>query len=129
MTEIKTGTEYSVTIKVDKTLLASSVGSGMLDVYATPAVIALMEKAAMKLIQPSLDDGITTVGTMIAIEHISATPLNAEVTATATLTAVDGRKYCFDVVAKDNMGIIAKGKHERFSVKSESFMKKTNNKI
>lgn len=129
MTEIKTGTEYSVTIKVDKTLLASSVGSGMLDVYATPAVIALMEKAAMKLIQPSLDDGITTVGTMIAIEHISATPLNAEVTATATLTAVDERKYCFDVVAKDNIGIIAKGKHERFSVKSESFMKKTNNKI
>lgn len=129
MSELKTGMEYTVKAKVEKSLLASAMGSGSLDVYATPAVVALMEKAATELVQGSLNDGITTVGTMISIEHISATPLGAEVTATAILTAVDGRKYCFDVTASDNAGLIAKGKHERFSVKSESFMKKTNSKI
>ncbi len=129
MENLQLNIENTVKTKVDKSLLASEMGSGTLDVYATPAVIALMEKAAAELIQPYLDSGITTVGTMISIEHISATPVGADVSATARLTAVDGRKYCFDVTASDNEGLIAKGKHERFSVKSEGFMKKTSSKI
>ncbi len=126
MKNIEVGASLTVKQTVSKLLLASSMGSGILDVYATPAVVALMENAATELVQSSFDDGITTVGTMIYIEHIKAVPLNAEVTATATLTAIDGRKYCFDVIASDNVGIIAKGKHERFSVKIESFMNKVN---
>lgn len=126
MKDIDIGAALTLKQTVSKPLLASSMGSGILDVYATPAVVALMEKTATELVQPSLDDGITTVGTMISIEHIKATPLNAEVTATATLTAIDGRKYCFDVVASDNAGIIARGKHERFSVKIKNFMNKVN---
>lgn len=126
MKKIDLGTALTLRQTVEKQHLAGSMGSGTLDVFATPAVIALMEKAATELVQPSLDDGITTVGTMISIEHMRATPLHAEVTATATLTAIDGRKYSFDVTASDNGGIIAKGKHERFSVKIESFMNKVN---
>ena len=88
-----------------------------------------MEKAAFELIQPYLDEGITTVGTMISLEHISASPIGAKITAKAVLSSFEGRKFCFDISAYDNAGLIAQGKHERFSVKTESFMKKANAKI
>lgn len=122
-------TEYTVSEKVDKTNIALTVGSGTLEVLATPSVIALMEQAASQLVQPYLDEGITTVGTMIAAEHLSASPIGADITAKAILTGIDGRKYSFDLFAYDNAGLIAKGRHERFSVKSESFLKKANDKI
>ena len=88
-----------------------------------------MEKAAFQLVQPCLDEGVTTVGTMISLEHISASPVGADITAKAVLTGRDGRRFCFDISAYDNRGLIAQGKHERFSVSTESFMKKTNAKI
>ena len=88
-----------------------------------------MEQAASRLIHPYLDEGITTVCTLIAVEHLSASPIGAEITAKAVLTGIDGRKYSFDLFAYDNAGLIAKGRHERFSVKSESFLKKANEKI
>ncbi len=122
-------TENTVSEKVDETNIALTVGSGTLEVLATPSVIALMEQAASRLIQPYLDEGITTVGTLIAVEHLSASPIGAEITAKAVLTGIDGRKYSFDLFAYDNAGLIAKGRHERFSVKSESFLKKANEKI
>ncbi len=129
MAEIKTGIKNTVRAKVDKSLLASSMGSGSLDVYATPAAAALMERAAAELVGQYLDGGITTVGTMLSIEHISATPLGAEVTAEAVLVGVDGRKYSFEISAYDSSGLIARGRHERFSVRAEDFMKKTNSKF
>ena len=123
------GIENTVLSKVNETNTALSMGSGGLEVFATPAVSALMEKAAFELIQPYLDEGITTVGTMISLEHISASPIGADITAKAVLTDIDGRKFCFDIFAYDNVGLIAQGKHERFSVKTESFMKKADTKI
>ena len=129
MEKLNIGIENTVSAKVNDTNTALAMGSGGLKVLATPAVSALMEKAAFELIQPYLEEGITTVGTMISLEHISASPIGADITAKAVLTSFEGRKFCFDISAFDNAGLIAQGKHERFSVKTESFMKRTDAKI
>ena len=120
----------SKTIKVEEENLACAMGSGSLMVLATPAVVALMENAAAELAQNILDnEELTTVGTMISIEHTSTTPIGAEVTATATLTETDGRMFYFDVVASDKKGEIAKGSHTRVSVKAEKFQMKADGKF
>ena len=120
----------SKTIKVEEENLACAMGSGSLMVLATPAVVALMENAAAELAQNILDnEELTTVGTMISIEHTSPTPIGAEVTATATLTETDGRMFYFDVVASDKKGEIAKGSHTRVSVKAEKFQMKADGKF
>ena len=129
MEKLNIGIENTVSAKVNETNTALAMGSGGLKVLATPAVSALMEKAAFELIQPYLDEGITTVGTLISLEHISASPIGADITAKAVLTSFEGRKFCFDISAFDNAELIAQGKHERFSVKTESFMKRTDAKI
>ena len=129
MNELKIGMENKVSAKVDESNTALAMQSGNLEVFATPAVSALMEKAAFELVQPFLEEGTATVGTLIFLEHISASPVGADITAKAVLTGRDGRRFCFDISAYDNRGLIAQGKHERFSVSTESFMKKTNAKI
>lgn len=119
----------SVKLKVDEENLAVSMGSGSLMVLATPAVAALMENAAAKLADNILnDEELTTVGTMISIEHTSPTPINAEVTATVVLTKTEGRMFYFDVFAEDKKGEIAKGTHTRVSVNSEKFQLKADDK-
>ncbi len=125
-------TEKSLTkvLKVEEENLACAMGSGSLMVLATPAVVALMENAAAELAQLELDnEEFTTVGTMISIEHTSPTPIGAEVTATATLTKVDGRMFYFDVIANDKKGEIAKGTHTRVSVKADKFQMKADEKF
>ncbi len=129
MSELISGMTNKVAAKVDEEKLAVNVGSGTLRVLATPAVAALMEKAACELVQPYLSEGITTVGTMISIDHISATPFGAEITAEAKLVDIVDRKFTFELTAYDHAGVIAKGKHERFSVKANRLMEKTENKM
>ena len=129
MNEFKIGMSNEVTATVDDKMTALAVGSGTLEVLATPVVGALMEKAACELLQPYLDEGITTVGTMITINHVSASSVGATVTAKAVLTGISGRKYTFDLFASDNSGVIATGEHERFSVKSDKFMSKVAAKL
>lgn len=120
----------SKSIKVEEENLACAMGSGSLMVLATPAVVALMENAAAELAQNELDnDELTTVGTMISIEHTSPTPVGAEVTATAVLKKFDGRMFYFDLIAEDKMGEIAHGTHTRVSVKSEKFQLKADGKF
>ena len=108
---------------------AETVGSGSLKVFATPAMIALMEAASCVAIKDFLDEGETTVGTMVNIEHVSATPVGSNIKVESTVTAVDGRKISFEVVASDNVGLIGKGIHDRFVVNVEKFMSRTNSKI
>ncbi len=121
---------FSITITVTDANLACTMGSGSLKVLATPAVVALMENAAAQLAQSELkSDELTTVGTMISIEHISPTPLGAEVTTKATLNSSDGRMFNFEVEAYDKKGLIAKGTHTRVSVKSEKFQLKADCKF
>ncbi len=104
---------------------AKSVGSGSLDVFATPMMIALMERAACECLSDALEPAQTSVGIRIDIEHTAASPLGAEITATAEVTGFDGRRIEFEVSAKDAKGEIGSGTHERFIVDSERFLQKT----
>ena len=117
MSEINT---YSVTIKVEEEILPFQWAVAVFVCLQLRAFVALMENAAAALADKVLDnDELTTVGTMISIEHTSPTPLGAEVTATAVLKSVDGRMFNFEVFAEDKKGEIARGTHTRVSVKSE----------
>lgn len=107
---------------------AAAVGSGLLPVFATPMMIALMENAAVNAIQGVLDPSEGSVGTFIQTSHDAATPLGMTVTAKATVTAVEGRAISFEVEAYDEAGPIGKGTHRRFLIVNEKFMAKTNAK-
>lgn len=103
---------------------AAAMGSGDLPVFATPAMVALMENAAMKAVAASLPEGSTTVGSEMNATHIKPSALGAEITATAVLTEVEGRKLTFNVGARDAEGMIGEGVHIRFVVDREKFMAK-----
>ena len=123
--KMEIGTVHEINVTVENHMTAATMKSGNLDVLATPYMIALMEQASAELCQPYLPEGISTVGTMVNIQHLAATSIGAPVRTVATLTAFDGRKASFDIVAYDNAGIIGKGTHERFTIKIDSFLKKT----
>ena len=103
---------------------ASAWGSGSLDVLATPAMIALMEGAALSAVDPLLPEGWSTVGTELNVKHLSATPLGMKISARAELLSIDGRALTFKVEAFDEAGKIGEGTHSRFIVENERFMTK-----
>jgi len=103
---------------------AATLGSGSLAVFATPAMILLMELAAHNAVQDALPEGTTTVGTLVNVQHLAATPVGKKVSATATLVAIDGRKLTFEVEAVDENGVIGKGVHERAIIDIQRFMSK-----
>lgn len=119
---MKTGVKYSVHTAVDTSNVAAVVGSGDLNVFATPAMIALMESAASQAVKNELPEGHTTVGTVVNIVHSRATGVGDRVTATAELREVEGRKLIFHVAAHDSHGIIGEGIHERMIVDIQRFM-------
>ena len=108
---------------------AKTMGSGTLDVFATPAMIALMEETAWKSIQPELEDGQGSVGIQLHVDHLAATPLGMKVRCESEVTAVEGRKIVFKVSAFDEVGLIGEGTHERFIVDNEKFQGKANKKL
>ena len=126
---IEVGMTGTVETVVTKELSALAAGSGTLEVLATPHMTALMERAAWTLVQPYLDAGKTTVGTKLSVEHTAATPVGMRVTATATVTAVEGKKITFALTAEDACGEIGRGTHERAIVTEESFLKRTYDKL
>ena len=103
---------------------AKAVGSGSLDVFATPMLVALMEQAACECLDDCMDVGQTSVGTMINIEHSKPSPIGAAITATATIEYVFGRRIEFTVTASDGSDEIGKGKHTRLLVNEDKFLKK-----
>lgn len=107
---------------------AKTVGSGELDVFATPAMIALMEETAYKSVAGELDAGMGSVGTLMNVKHLSATPVGMKVTCHTELREVDGRRLVFHVEARDEAGLIGEGTHERFIVENEKFQKKADSK-
>lgn len=121
---MNTGLSYTSTLLVSETQLAAHVGSGDLKVFATPAMAALMENAAMMAVKNELEEGQTTVGGHLNISHIKPTAEGQTVKATATLTAIEGRKLTFRVIAEDENGIIGEGEHLRFIVDKNKFMSK-----
>ena len=123
-TKITLGKTATVTTEVDETNTARAVGSGSLDVFATPMMIALMERAACECLSDCLDEEQTSVGSLINVEHAAASPVDAEITATAKIEFVFGRRIEFAVTANDKSGEIGKGKHTRIIVDTEKFMKR-----
>ena len=118
------GTSYTATTVVNSNNTASALGSGDMEVFATPAMVALMENAAMNAVASALPQGSTTVGAEMNTTHIKPSAIGATIQATATLTAVDGRKLVFAVEARDEVGTIGKGTHVRFIVDKERFLAK-----
>lgn len=108
---------------------AAAVGSGLVPVFATPFMIALMEGAAAQAVLPCLAEDEGTVGTHLDVSHDAATPIGMRVWAEATVTAVDGKKITFDVAAYDEAGMIGHGTHERFIIKPERFLAKVQAKL
>lgn len=125
---LKQGMKLTLQTTVTEDKTARAMGSGTLAVFATPAMIALMEETAYKAVQNALDEGCGSVGTYIGVKHIAATPLGMTVTCEAELIEIDNRRLVFTVKAYDETGLIGEGGHERFIVQNEKFMAKTNAK-
>lgn len=121
---LKEGSSYTSTAMVSDKNTAKTVGSGDLDVFATPAMIALMENAAMLAVSKHLEENLSTVGGLIDIVHMRPSKIGETIKATATLKEVDNRKLTFVVTAEDSQGIIGQGKHIRFVVDREKFLSK-----
>ncbi|MDR2182564.1 MAG: thioesterase family protein [Clostridiales bacterium] len=124
MYNLKIGANHTAEKLVEERDTAAFMGSGAVEVFATPAMILLMELAARNAVQADLPEGTTTVGTLVDVRHMAATPLAAKVSATAILKEIDGRKLIFDVEAADENGVIGKGVHERAIIDIRRFMAK-----
>lgn len=118
------GLRYESVATVGNGNTAVGMGSGDLPVFATPAMAALMENAAMMAVAGHLPAGATTVGTEIGVSHVKASPVGARITASAELVEVDGRRLVFAVRAWDERGTIGEGSHTRFVVDRDRFMSK-----
>ena len=112
------------TMVVERAHAASEIGSGSLEVLATPMMIALMEAAAVDAVQEYLPEGWTTVGTRVDVEHLRATPLGGVVIAEANLVKREGRVLGFSVSASDNAGVIGQGNHRRHIINMARFLDK-----
>ena len=126
---LETGIKGKMTETVTEEKTAAALGSGTLRVYATPAMIALMENTALNSVADKRDDGMTTVGTKLDIVHTSASPVGSTITCESELVEIDRRRLVFIVTAYDNAGEIGKGTHERFIVDSVKFSEKTAAKL
>ena len=107
---------------------ANAVGSGLVPVFATPYMIALMENAAVNALTPYMEENQGTVGTHLDVSHDSATPIGMKVWAEAEVTAVDGKAVTFAVTAYDEAGVIGKGTHNRFVITVDRFLAKAEKK-
>ena len=129
MTELlQPGLTATAAVTVDASNTAEAMGSGSASVFATPALVALMEQAAVKALDGILPDGSTSVGVHIDVQHIAATPVGMIVTATAVLTAVEGRLLRFTVSARDEVEEVGRGLHQRFVVDAARFQARVEGK-
>lgn len=125
---METGIKHSIETLVTDDKTALSLGSGTLRVFATPALAALAEETAWKSVAPYLQEGETTVGTRLEIDHLSPTPLGMRVRCETELVAADGRRLTFRFKASDEAGLIASGTHERCIVRAAKFQQKADGK-
>jgi len=125
---INPGIKNQLRQTVTDQMTADRVGSGLAQVFATPMMIALMEKTCADSVAPLLPAGQSTVGTHIDVSHCSATPVGMDVWCDSELIDVDRRRLLFSVKAYDPCGLIGEGKHERFIVDNERFQQRTDSK-
>ena len=118
---MKAGDKYTLTHIVSDNETAEVLGSGGLPVYSTPSMICLMELTSYKLAE---EYGFQTVGTKVNISHLRACKVGTELTATAEIAEVDGRRFEYNVKVEDEHGLIGEGTHQRFAIDPERFMAK-----
>ncbi len=122
--KIKVGLQGLARVEVHEGNTAVACGSGSASVFATPAMIGLMEKAALSSVDPLLPEGHTTVGIRVDVQHIAATPVGLTVEARSELVEIDGRRLVFAVEARDNKELIGRGTHERYIVAADKFLQR-----
>lgn len=125
---MENGIKYQIEKVVTAEMTAAAMGSGTLQVLATPALIAMIEETAWRSVASFLEEGQTTVGTHIDISHTAPTPLGMTIVCETELIAIDGRKLTFLVKASDARGFITTGIHERFIVEAVKFQAKADAK-
>lgn len=125
---LKTGMTAKITRTVTDEDTAVRFGSGEVQVFATPMMIALMENAALSAVDPHLPEGYATVGTTVEIAHLAATPVGMEVYATAELVEVNGKKLKFRIEAFDAQEKIGEGWHGRYIIQTQKFLEATRKK-
>ncbi len=123
---LEAGMKGHLELVVTEDKLASRVGSGLVEVFATPMMIAAIEQTAAQSVQDALEEGCTTVGTLVNVTHVAATPEGMKVTVDTELTGIspNGRMLTFRVEARDEAGLIGEGTHERAVVKKQRFEEK-----
>lgn len=127
--DLKPGMTGTATDKVSSENTALRFGSGTVKVYATPAMVGLMEKAAIACVDSKLPQGYASVGTRVEIRHLAATPVGMSVKAEAELIEAEGFKLKFKVLAFDEKEKIGEGTHSRYIIKLEDFLAKTEAKL
>lgn len=121
---IETGIKGYAELRVTPEVTAREVGSGAVEVFATPMMIALVEKACSLSVKPFLEEGQETVGTLVNAAHTAASPLGADIRCESILTEIDRRRLVFRFTVYDNAGVVGEGTHERFIIDREKFMSK-----
>ncbi|HEX5547011.1 MAG TPA: thioesterase family protein [Ktedonobacterales bacterium] len=116
------GMRGEASLVVGEAQTAAAFGAGGVLVLGTPVMIGLMENAAWQLVQPELPEGESTVGTLVNVRHLAATPMGGHVVATAELIEMDDRRLVFRVSARDDTQLIGEGTHERFRIVLERFL-------
>lgn len=125
---IETGTKGHTEQIVTDELCADKIGSGLVKVFATPMMIALMEQTCNESVVPMLEAGQGTVGTHVNVSHCAATPVGMRVWCDSEVVEVDRRRLVFKVAAYDERGLIGEGVHERFIIDTAKFQEKINGK-
>ncbi|WP_342396517.1 thioesterase family protein [Candidatus Chlorohelix sp.] len=119
---LKVGMKASVEVEVVDANTAATFGSGLARVYSTPNMIGLMETASWHSVQNAMPEGFSTVGTLVEVKHIAASPVGFKIRAEAELAEIDGRRLVFKVVAYDDVEKVGEGVHERFIIDNAKFM-------
>ena len=122
--EIPVGAKGRVDGVVTDQLTAAAIGSGSVEVFATPYMVAALENAACEALRPYYGEGENSVGTKLEISHDAATPVGMKYWAEAEVTEVDRRRIVLKVTAYDETGVIGSGTHERFIIQMEKFLAK-----
>jgi fluoroacetyl-CoA thioesterase len=125
----KVGDTITATQLVDDRKAASHLGSGALQVYATPAMVAFIEHTCRQLVEPHLEEGQTSVGVAITVRHIAPSPVGAKVSVQATILEVDGRTVRFEAQVRDEIEIVGEGEHTRALIDEARFLKRVAQKV
>lgn len=123
---IQEGKELELTATVRESDTARVYGSGLLDVYSTPAMVAFMEKTSMELVQPMLGEGYGTVGIALDIKHVKAVPVGGQIRCVSRLSSLEGNKLTFRVEVTGDSGLVGEGSHSRYIIDEKKFLSKIN---